>query len=228
MPFVCGARNLGEALRRIGEGAAMIRTKGEPGTGNVVEAVRHMRTMLDEIAWVAGLREEQLFGGGQGPAGPVRAREVGPRERDAAGRELLGGRHRDAGRCGADDAARLRRRVRGQRHLQERRPVRRARRRSSRPRRTSTIPTSSPASRATSARRWWASTSPTFPTPSACRSGAGRGAGRRPRAAGRVPRAHTRSSRRSAPRPSPCACRTSSTGWTDSSSRVASRPLSPS
>ncbi|MEL7668679.1 MAG: pyridoxal 5'-phosphate synthase lyase subunit PdxS [Actinomycetota bacterium] len=62
VPFVCGARNLGEALRRLGEGAAMIRTKGEPGTGNVVEAVRHMRTMLDEIAWVAGLREEQLFG----------------------------------------------------------------------------------------------------------------------------------------------------------------------
>ncbi len=62
VPFVCGARNLGEALRRIGEGAAMIRTKGEPGTGNVVEAVRHMRTMLDEIAWVSGLREEQLFG----------------------------------------------------------------------------------------------------------------------------------------------------------------------
>ena len=61
VPFVCGARNLGEALRRIGEGAAMIRTKGEPGTGNVVEAVRHMRTMLEEIAWVAGIREDQLF-----------------------------------------------------------------------------------------------------------------------------------------------------------------------
>ncbi|MHB1342447.1 MAG: pyridoxal 5'-phosphate synthase lyase subunit PdxS [Coriobacteriia bacterium] len=61
VPFVCGARNLGEALRRIAEGAAMIRTKGEPGTGNVVEAVRHMRAMLDGIAWVAGIREEQLF-----------------------------------------------------------------------------------------------------------------------------------------------------------------------
>jgi len=61
VPFVCGARNLGEALRRISEGAAMIRTKGEPGTGNVVEAVRHMRTMLEQIAWVAGVREEQLF-----------------------------------------------------------------------------------------------------------------------------------------------------------------------
>lgn len=60
VPFVCGARDLGEALRRIGEGAAMIRTKGEPGTGNVVEAVRHMRTMTDGIAWVAGLRSEQL------------------------------------------------------------------------------------------------------------------------------------------------------------------------
>ena len=61
VPFVCGCRNLGEALRRIAEGAAMVRTKGEPGTGNVVEAVRHMRTVSDEIAWVAGLRAEQLF-----------------------------------------------------------------------------------------------------------------------------------------------------------------------
>ncbi len=61
VPFVCGARDLGEALRRVAEGAAMVRTKGEPGTGNVVEAVRHMRTMTDGIAWVAGLRSEQLF-----------------------------------------------------------------------------------------------------------------------------------------------------------------------
>ena len=61
VPFVCGCRNLGEALRRIAEGAAMVRTKGEPGTGNVVEAVRHMRTVSDEIAWVSGLRGEQLF-----------------------------------------------------------------------------------------------------------------------------------------------------------------------
>ncbi len=61
VPFVCGCRNLGEALRRIAEGAAMVRTKGEPGTGNVVEAVRHMRTLTDEIAWVAGVRDEQLF-----------------------------------------------------------------------------------------------------------------------------------------------------------------------
>ncbi len=60
-PFVCGARDLGEALRRIGEGAAMIRTKGEAGTGNVVEAVRHMRAITNQIARLAGLRTEQLM-----------------------------------------------------------------------------------------------------------------------------------------------------------------------
>lgn len=61
IPFVCGARNLGEALRRIGEGASMIRTKGEAGTGNVVEAVRHMRTMSDEISRISALPEEELM-----------------------------------------------------------------------------------------------------------------------------------------------------------------------
>jgi len=61
IPFVCGAINLGEALRRIGEGAAMIRTKGEAGTGNVIEAVRHMRTINDEIARLASLPEEELM-----------------------------------------------------------------------------------------------------------------------------------------------------------------------
>jgi pyridoxal 5'-phosphate synthase pdxS subunit len=61
VPFVCGAKDLGEALRRIGEGAAMIRTKGEPGTGNVVEAVRHMRQVMDEIRWVSNLPEEELM-----------------------------------------------------------------------------------------------------------------------------------------------------------------------
>jgi pyridoxal 5'-phosphate synthase pdxS subunit len=59
VPFVCGCRNLGEALRRIGEGAAMIRTKGEAGTGNIVEAVRHARTVLGEIRWLQGLPEEE-------------------------------------------------------------------------------------------------------------------------------------------------------------------------
>lgn len=60
VPFVCGARNLGEALRRIAEGAAMIRTKGEAGTGNVVEAVRHMRKIMDEIRRIQMLPEEEL------------------------------------------------------------------------------------------------------------------------------------------------------------------------
>jgi pyridoxal 5'-phosphate synthase pdxS subunit len=61
VPFVCGARNLGEALRRIGEGAAMIRTKGEAGTGDVVEAVRHARTVIDEIRKLQNMPEEELM-----------------------------------------------------------------------------------------------------------------------------------------------------------------------
>jgi pyridoxal 5'-phosphate synthase pdxS subunit len=61
VPFVCGARNLGEALRRIGEGAAMIRTKGEAGSGNIVEAVRHMRAITGEIRQLTLLREEELM-----------------------------------------------------------------------------------------------------------------------------------------------------------------------
>ena len=61
VPFVCGCRDLGEALRRIGEGAAMIRTKGEAGTGNVVEAVTHLRAVLDEIRHLHVLREEELM-----------------------------------------------------------------------------------------------------------------------------------------------------------------------
>ena len=61
VPFVCGARDLGEALRRISEGASMIRTKGEPGTGDVVQAVRHMRKINSQIAKVVSLREDELF-----------------------------------------------------------------------------------------------------------------------------------------------------------------------
>ncbi|MEW6274193.1 MAG: pyridoxal 5'-phosphate synthase lyase subunit PdxS [Bacillota bacterium] len=68
VPFVCGARNLGEALRRIAEGAAMIRTKGEPGTGNVVEAVRHMRLLMAEIRRLQNMPREEL---------PAAAKEMG-------------------------------------------------------------------------------------------------------------------------------------------------------
>ncbi|MCL2024477.1 MAG: pyridoxal 5'-phosphate synthase lyase subunit PdxS [Coriobacteriia bacterium] len=60
VPFVCGCRDLGEALRRINEGAAMIRTKGEPGTGNIVEAVRHVRAVADEIAWLQKAEADEL------------------------------------------------------------------------------------------------------------------------------------------------------------------------
>lgn len=68
VPFVCGCRNLGEALRRIGEGAAMIRTKGEPGTGNVVEAVRHMRMVMDQIRMLCALPDAEV---------PNYAKEIG-------------------------------------------------------------------------------------------------------------------------------------------------------
>jgi pyridoxal 5'-phosphate synthase pdxS subunit len=71
VPFVCGARNLGEALRRIAEGAAMIRTKGEAGTGNVVEAVRHQRTILRETAAVRGLGSEQFVSAAKDLGAPV-------------------------------------------------------------------------------------------------------------------------------------------------------------
>ncbi len=61
VPFVCGARDLGEALRRIEEGASMIRTKGEPGTGDVVQAVRHMRAMNSEIRRIVGMAEDEIY-----------------------------------------------------------------------------------------------------------------------------------------------------------------------
>jgi len=78
VPFVCGARNLGEALRRIGEGAAMIRTKGEPGTGDVVEAVRHMRKMTSQIRRLATLGDDELMAAAKELGAPYElVREVG-------------------------------------------------------------------------------------------------------------------------------------------------------
>ena len=143
VPFVCGCTNLGEALRRIAEGAAMIRTKGEAGTGDIVNAVTHMRSVFGHIRRLQSLREEELFAEakelrapyeldaatavaarrgalrrGEGAACAVRAREVGRRERPAAGRDVHGRRHRDSGRRGALHAARRRRRVRRLGHLQ--------------------------------------------------------------------------------------------------------------
>ena len=70
VPFVCGAKDLGEALRRINEGASMIRTKGEPGTGDVVQAVRHMRMMNSEIARISSMREDELYDAAKVLQGP--------------------------------------------------------------------------------------------------------------------------------------------------------------
>jgi pyridoxal 5'-phosphate synthase pdxS subunit len=77
VPFVCGARNLGEALRRIAEGAAMVRTKGEPGTGNVVEAVRHMRAVMGEIRKLMTISDEEVYAEAKNLAAPYElVREV--------------------------------------------------------------------------------------------------------------------------------------------------------
>ena len=121
VPFVCGCTNLGEALRRIAEGAAMIRTKGEAGTGDIVNAVTHMRAVFGDIRRLGALREEELYA----EAKELRRRtssSLGGRERAAAGGDVHRRRHRDACRRGALHAARRRRRVRRLRDLQVGRP----------------------------------------------------------------------------------------------------------
>ena len=122
VPFVCGATNLGEALRRIGEGAAMIRSKGEAGTGDIVEAVRHMRRITGEIKRARRDGRRGAGHGRQGAPGAAGPRAPGRPRRQAAGRAVLRRRHRHPGRRGADDAARRRGRVRRLGHLQVRGP----------------------------------------------------------------------------------------------------------
>ena len=122
VPFVCGATNLGEALRRIGEGAAMIRSKGEAGTGDIVEAVRHMRRISGEIRRLTDDGRRRARDRRQGAPGAARPRAPGRARRQAAGRAVLRRRHRHAGRRRADDAARRRGRVRRLGHLQVRGP----------------------------------------------------------------------------------------------------------
>jgi len=110
VPFVCGAKDLGEALRRIGEGAAMIRTKGEPGTGNVVEAVRHMRLMNKQIRRLTVLDDNELMAAAKELRAPYTGGEFCCRwDRHPIGR-------------GLDDAARVRWRLRGIGNLQVGRP----------------------------------------------------------------------------------------------------------
>ena len=120
VPFVCGCRNLGEALRRINEGAAMMRTKGEAGTGNIVEAVRQLRDVLKEIRKLEGMREDELFVAAKDLQAPVRAGQGRRRERPAAGRQLRRRRHQHPVRRGAGHAAGRGGRVRRVRDLQER------------------------------------------------------------------------------------------------------------
>ena len=96
VPFVCGATNLGEALRRIAEGACMIRSKGEAGTGNIVEAVRHLRSILGDIRKLTVADEAELLRLGQGAAGAGRAGAGGRRARRAARAAVLRRRHRHA------------------------------------------------------------------------------------------------------------------------------------
>ena len=141
VPFVCGATNLGEALRRIGEGAAMIRSKGEAGTGNIVEAVRHLRSILGEIRRLGHAGRD---GAATAPPrtlqSPVELVARGRAARRAAGAAVLRGRDRHAGRRVAGDAARRAGRVRRLGHLQVPTTRRRGRGRSSRRRRTSPTP----------------------------------------------------------------------------------------
>ncbi len=104
-PFVCGARNLGEALRRIAEGAAMIRTKGEAGTGDVVHAVQHMRQITKEMKALTVLSEQELYAAAKDHQAPYELNSHGCADRQAAGAQLLGRRHCHTGRRRADDAA---------------------------------------------------------------------------------------------------------------------------
>ena len=108
VPFVCGAKDLGEALRRIGEGAAMIRTKGEPGTGNVVEAVRHMRLMNGQMRRLTTLDANELMSAAKELQAPYDAGPGSCDHRPVAGGELRRRRNRHPGRRRPDDAARVR------------------------------------------------------------------------------------------------------------------------
>ena len=124
IPFVCGCRDLGEALRRIGEGAAMIRTKGEAGSGNIVEAVRHLREVHGHIRRLKNMAKEELMTEAKNLG---RALRFGLRSRalgQTAGSQLQRGRCGDSGGRGFDDAIGRGSGFRRQRHFQKRRPDR--------------------------------------------------------------------------------------------------------
>ena len=118
IPFVCGATNLGEALRRIGEGAAMIRSKGEAGTGDIVEAVRHLRAITGEIKRLGTLSEMELMTAAKEHGAPYDLVRGVAQDGKLPVAAVLRGRHRDAGRRLARHAARRRGRLRRLGHLQ--------------------------------------------------------------------------------------------------------------
>ena len=97
VPFVCGAKDLGEALRRIGEGASMIRTKGEPGTGNIIEAVKHQRMMQVQIRKIQNMSEDELYAEAKNLGAPLNILREVHEHGQAAGRELRCRRCRDTG-----------------------------------------------------------------------------------------------------------------------------------
>ena len=136
VPFVCGCRNLGEALRRIGEGAAMIRTKGEAGTGDVVHAVKHLRQIGREMRNLTLMSKDELMHEAKRLQAPFELVAAGGREGQAPGAELRRRRHRDARRRRAVHAPGRRGDLRRLRHLQVGRPGKARARRSCRRRPT--------------------------------------------------------------------------------------------
>ena len=154
VPFVCGCTNIGEALRRIAEGAAMIRTKGEAGTGDIVNAVTHMRSVFGAIKRLGAMRSGRALQSRRRTcSAPVELVQAGSPRTEAAGRHVHRRRDRDPCRCGALHAARRGRRLRRLRDLQVRRTRASGRRRSSRRRRISATPRCSRGFRAAWARR---------------------------------------------------------------------------
>ena len=112
MPFVCGCRDLGEALRRIGEGSAMIRTKGEAGTGDVVQAVKHARTVLGQIRKLQSMDDGELMSEAKKSGSAVRTGRRSCADRKTARSQLCGRRRGHTGRCGPPDADRRGRHLR--------------------------------------------------------------------------------------------------------------------
>jgi pyridoxal 5'-phosphate synthase pdxS subunit len=169
VPFVCGCRNLGEALRRINEGAAMMRTKGEAGTGNVVEAVRQLRDVLSEIRKLQGMREDELFVAAKELQAPYELVKQVAADGKLPVVNFVAGRDLDTGRRRARHAARLGGRLRRLGIFKSEDPAG-WRTRSSRRRPTSTTPRSSPTSRRVSGRRCEASRWKPFRSRNASRS----------------------------------------------------------